>query len=405
MGREAAPAARGGSTEGGRGTSASVFLVAGEASGDWAGAMLAQALRKCRPDLRLAGIGGRRMAEAGVELLTDSSGWGAIGVFEALSKLPRVLGILRATRDFLAASPPSALVLVDCGAFNLPLARFARRRGLRTLYYFPPGSWSRRLRGDELRELVDIIATPFSWSRDRLAGGRARVECVGHPVVEAARPRISREEAYSRYRLDASKPVVALAPGSRQQELRYVLPVLAAAGALISRQIAGVQFLVPAAPTLDPAQVRSRLARAGVKATLLSGMDYDALQLAAAAAVCSGTATLEFTCLRIPMVVVYRASRMTTLQYRLVRGLVGGHRLAAMPNIIAGREIVRELLGSAARPETVAAEVIALVTEADRRERMRNDLEEVVAALGEPGASERTARLVLELLDEEAAIA
>jgi len=405
MGREAAPAARSGSTGGGQRTPASVFLAAGEASGDWSGAMLAQALRQLRPDLRLLGIGGRRMAEAGVELFTDSSSWGAIGVFEALSKLPRVLGILRATRHLLAASPPSVLVLVDCGAFNIPLARFAHRRGLRILYYFPPGSWPRRLRSPELRELVDVIATPFSWSRDRLTGGRARVECVGHPVLEAARPRISRGEAYSRYQLESSKPVVALAPGSRQQELRYVLPVLATAAALISRQTAGVQFLVPVAPTLDQTQVRSRLEGAGVVARLLRGMDYDALQLAAAAAVCSGTATLEFACLRIPMVVVYRASRMTTLQYRLVRGLVGGQRLAAMPNIIAGKEIVRELLGSAARPETVAAEVIALLTDADKGERMRNDLGEVVGALGEPGASQRTARLVVELLGEEAACA
>jgi lipid-A-disaccharide synthase len=394
-GREAAPAARGG------GGPATVFLSAGEASGDWTGAMLARTLGELRPDLSLRGIGGRRMAEAGVELTSDSSSWGAIGVFEALSKLPRVLGILRATRHCLGAAPPHVLALIDCGAFNIPLARFARSRGIPTLYYFPPGSWSRRLRGPELRDLVDVIATPFPWSRDLLSGGRALVEWVGHPVVEASQPRITPEKAFTRYGLDPGRRVVALAPGSRDQELGYVFPLLLQAAALISERVGGVQFLVPVAPTLDPARVRAGLERAGVAFTLLQGIDYDALQLAQAAAVCSGTATLEFTCLGVPMVVVYRASRLTTLQYRLMRGVIGRQRWAAMPNIIAGRGIVRELLGSAATPQAVAAEVIDLLSDPARRAQVKEGLAEVKTALGEPGATRRTAELVLGLLGSE----
>jgi len=385
----------GGSGEEGR---PSVLLVAGEASGDWAGALLAQALRKRRADLVLRGIGGRRMAAAGVELFADSSDWGAIGVFEAAAKVPRACGVLRKTRAHLGAARPDALVLVDCGAFNIPLARWARKVRLRTLYYLPPGSWSRRLRSPELRELVDVIATPFRWSRDLLAGGRARVEWVGHPVVEAARPKLPAAAAWGRYGLDPEHPVVALAPGSREQEVHYLLPVLAEAAARLAREWEGIQFVMPVAETVEERQVKRGFERAGVKARFLSGMECDALQLASAAAVCSGTATLEFACLGVPMVVVYRASRATTLQYRLVRGLIGGQRWAAMPNIIAGREVVRELLGSAAKPEAVAKEVSALLADEPRRERMRSDLREVVAALGPPGASARTAELVLEMI-------
>ncbi len=142
-------------------------------------------------------------------------------------------------------------------------------------------------------------------------------------------------------------------------------------------------------------------ARPGVKATLLRGMDYDALQLARAAAVCSGTAALEFACLGVPMVVVYRASAATTVQYRLFRGLIGRQRWAAMPNIIAGREVVRELLGSAASGEAVAREVGALLAEGERREEVLAGLGEVVRNLGPAGASERTAELVLELTEGE----
>ncbi len=376
-----------------------VFVVAGEASGDWAGALLAEALRARGGDLRLSGIGGPRMAAAGVELFADSSGWGAIGIFEAAAKVPHLWRVLRETQAHVASVRPSALVLIDCGAFNLPLARTARRHDLRTLYYLPPGSWSRKLRNAELAEVVDMIAAPFAWSRDLLSGGRARVEWVGHPVVEAARPRMAVEEAWGKFELDRRLPVVALAPGSREQEMRYVLPVLAGAAARLAEKWDGVQFVVPAARTGQQDRIRKAFELLGVKATILVGMDYDALQLATAAAVCSGTATLEFACLGIPMVVVYRASRATTLQYRLVRGLMGGQRWAAMPNIIAGREVVRELLGSAATPEAVGQEVGSLLSDGARRERVRAELKEVVGELGPGGASERTAEMVLELIE------
>jgi lipid-A-disaccharide synthase len=136
-----------------------------------------------------------------------------------------------------------------------------------------------------------------------------------------------------------------------------------------------------------------------VKAIFLDGMDYDALQLADLAIVCSGSVTLEFTCLGIPMIVAYRASRATTLQFRLVRGLIGGQRFAAMPNIIAGREIIPELLGSAAQPGSIADVAAALLRDERRRAQMRADLHAVASALGPPGASERTAEMVLELID------
>ncbi len=324
-----------------------------------------------------------------------------MGVFEGAGKFLQVWRVLRRTREHLRAARPSALVLIDCGAFNLPLARAAREMGLGTLYYLPPGSWSRELRSGELRELVDMIATPFAWSRDLLAGGRARVEWVGHPAVEGTRAEMAAEEAWERYGLERGRPVVALAPGSREQEIDYVLPVLAEAGARLAEEWEGVQFVVPVAETVERDRVAEAFARVGVKARLVSGMDYNALQLAGAAAVCSGTATLEFACLGVPMVAVYRASRATTLQYRLFRGLIGGQRWAAMPNIIAGREVVRELLGSAASGKAIAGEVSRLLGEEGRGERVRAELREVAASLGPPGASERTAEMVVELMAAE----
>ena len=296
---------------------------------------------------------------------------------------------------------PSALVLIDCGAVNLRLARMVRRQGFRMLYYLPPGSWRRRLGNAKVREAVDVVATPFSWSRDLLEGGRARVEWVGHPVVEAARPALEAEEAWERYGLDRERPVVALAPGSREQEMQHVLPLLAEAAALLAQRWEGLQFVVPAANSACEQRVVECFAGHGMKVTLLGGMDYDALQLARAAAVCSGTATLELACLGIPMVVVYRASAATTVQFVLLRGMLGGQRRAAMPNIIADRDVVPELLRRYAKPEAVARELDSLLRDGARRERMKEDLREVVESLGPAGASERTAELVLELVEGE----
>ena len=376
----------------------SVFLAAGEASGDWAGALLAHALHQRKPDLILRGIGGPRMAAAGVALIADSSDWGAIGVFEAARKAPRAWRALRTARAHLQALTPSGIVLIDCGAFNIPLARWAQHRRIPMLYYLPPGSWSRSLRSPELPRLVDIIATPFEWSADLLAGGRARVEWVGHPAVEVARPSRPPADAWRLYELDPAQPVVALAPGSREQEMRYVLPVLARAAQVLARDREGIQFLVPVAQGVDKERVRQAFGSLEPGTRLLGGMDYNALQLAGAAAVCSGTATLEFACLRVPMVVVYRASRVTTLQFRLLRGLIRRQRWAAMPNIIANHQVVTELLGSAATPRAVADELSALLAGSVRSQRTRSDLDEVVRDLGPARATRRTAELVLELI-------
>lgn len=376
----------------------SVFMVAGEASGDWAGAELARVLREKRPDILLRGIGGRRMAAAGVDLVADSSDWGAIGIFDAIGKVPRIYLAVRRLKGLLARDRPSGLVLIDSGGLNIPLARMIRKLHLKTLYYLPPGSWSRKRRSRAVSRLSDVIATPFPWSKDLLSGARARVEWVGHPVREAARPSMARQAAWRHYDLDPDKPLVALAAGSRAQEMRHVLPVMTGAAARLSRRWQGAQFLVPVSDPVYEKQVRDAFRRAGVGVVLLQGMEYDALQLADAAAVCSGTATLEFACLGVPMVIVYRASFGTTLQFLLLRGVLGNQWRAGMPNILAGRDVVPELLWRYAKPEALARELAALVEDEDLKARVRADLLEVVKTLGEKGASERTADLLLQLI-------
>lgn len=380
-----------------------VFILAGEASGDRYGGALIEALRALDPRLTFRGIGGPRLQGAGAELLFDSRDWGAIGIGEALTLIPRLWRRLRQTIAHLRAQPPALLVLIDFGAFNVRVARGLstsfkaglRGSGVPILYFIPPRCWSRTRAGGELPDLVDAIATPFPWSAERLRGGRAQVEWVGHPLLDLVRPALAREKAYVAYDLDPGRPIVALVPGSRRHEIQRMLPVMAAAARLVEGQAPGVQFLLTVAPTAS----RDAIAAAfeGMTTRLLDGMNYDAVQLAQAAAVTSGTATLELAILGVPMVVAYRGSRLTELQFALVRAR-RRVRAIALPNILAGREIVPELIQDQATPLRIATEISLLLGQPERSAAMRRDLARAAASLGGPGALQRTARLALSLM-------
>jgi len=376
-----------------------IFISAGEASGDRYGGLLAEALRRLEPGIRLRGIGAAQMRAAGVELVANSSAWSAIGLLDAVRIALGRMGEPRRIRRVLADDPPNVLVLIDFGAFNVPLARFARWRSVPTLYEMPPGAWSRQRPAGDLPEIVDAIATPFEWSAQRLAVGKAHVELIGHPCLDYVGTTRTAEQAAAAFGLDPGRPVIALVPGSRRHEIERIAPRIFAAAAQIARELPGSQFLVPVAPTVDREPVM-RLALAQLRAAdlrLLDGMDYDALQLANVAIATSGTATLELACLGVPMVVVYRVPWATDLQFRLGRVLRQGIRWFALPNLLADRKVVPELAQASFTPKRAAAEALRLLQDATAASAMRRDLAQVRQLLGPSGASERVAEMVMAL--------
>lgn len=369
-----------------------VFIVSGEPSGDFLGAQLASALLRLEAGIRLRGVGAQRMRRAGVEIFLDSSNWPVVGVADALRKYPGLRRAFSAIIRELCSRPPAVLVLIDYGYFNSRMARVARQLGLRIVYYFQPRSWSRSPGSAAgIAEVVDAIAAPFPWSVQALSGRRATVHWVGHPLLDVVPAPRQPEPA-------AGRPLVALVPGSRQQEIRHILPSIAGAARLISQALPGAKFALTLAPGLSRWRIAAILKRHGVEAAILDGVDYAAVGRAHAAIVTSGTATLELALLGVPMVVVYRVGLVNWIQYALTQATGRRIRYIAMPNILADCSIVPELRQAQVDPRAIARQVLRLVTDPERAERMRQELAEAVRLLGSPGAADAAARVVLSVM-------
>lgn len=372
-----------------------LFVVAGEPSGDRHAAAVVRELRHLVPELKVEGVGGQALRDAGARLLADSTRWTAIGVLDALRRVPRIAWNYPRILRHLVQNPPDAVLLVDFGAFNARLARRLRTVLTRILYYIPPRCWDRTAARGDLLDLVDAIATPFPWSAERLRGGRARVEWVGHPVLDHCSEAADKPAG--------SPTTLALLPGSRPLEARLLLPLYAQVVNALSERLGGsLRVLVCWAPSL-PAWQRDRARALLPSAEWVDGVTSDALHRADAAIVCSGTATLEVACAGTPMVIVYRVPWWQMPEYQLRKRLTP-LPFIGLPNILLGRAAVPEFHGPAAAAPRVTDEVTRLLTQPVAAEAQRRALAEVRAALGTPGAARRTAAMLAALLREPARV-
>lgn len=368
-----------------------VLLVAGEASGDLHAATLARALLDHAPGLRLAGMGGARMAAAGVRLLRRVESVAVVGGTEVLGRLPALWRAFRALRRHLREARPGVVVLVDFPEFNMRLARAARRLGVPVVYFIAPQVWAwRRYRVRALARDVSRVLAIFPFEVGFYADAGVPVEFVGHPVLDVLPP-LTRDSC--RAGLVASgEALVGLLPGSREHEVRRHLPVLLGAARRLREARPRLRFALPVAPTLDPRAIEATARASDVPVTVLQGEAYRVMSASDLLLVASGTATLEAACYGAPMVVVYRLSG---LSYALARLLVRGVAHVSLPNILAGRGIVPELIQRRATAEKVAAAAQALLEDETARAAQRAALLEVRARLGEPGAARRAAGAVL----------
>ena len=367
-----------------------VFLSTADASGDLHGAALLDALRKREPDLEPFGLGGPACEKSGLEVVVGQSDLAVAGLVEVISSLPRILGAYARLRSALRSRHPSLAILIDSPDLNLPLAAVARRSAIPVLYYIVPQVWA--WRPGRLRTLarrVDHAAVIFPFEEPLLAGAGVQTTYVGHPLVERLDALQLDSLAFREQTgLDPDRPVVALLPGSRRNEVAWNLPVMLEATAIAQAALPTLQRVLVVAPTLHcppfdlPEDVR-----------IVEGRPHEAMAASDCLLTAAGTATLEATLLGVPFVVVHRVHPVSFGVARRVLRVPS----TCMTNVIADAGIVPERLQEQARPAAVAGLLLELLQQEDVRRELRLRLAATAARLGGTGAGDRTAEIASKL--------
>jgi lipid-A-disaccharide synthase len=374
-----------------------LMVVAGERSGDLHASRIIASLRKLSPSIEVFGVGGERMLRSGAEILTDMTGLAVVGLAEVVRKYFAFRRLFHSLLEVARERRPDAVLLVDYPGFNLRLAPAMKSLGIRVVYFVSPQVWAwGENRVHKMRKCVDKMIVVFDFEVPIYERAGIDVAFVGHPLVEVLVPTMSREEFRTKTGIPPDARVVAMLPGSRLQEVSRHVPIMGRAADLIRRKVPGAEFLLPAASEELAGECQRLLRRHRVSApvTILRDGGYDAVASSDAAIVSSGTATLETGCLGVPLVVVYKVSPLT---YLIARRLVTISNIGLI-NIIAGRTIAPEFVQRHARPERIADEIVRFLTDAALHESVRRQLGEVRAKLGSPGASQKAARIILDVM-------
>lgn len=377
-----------------------IMLVAGEASGDQHGAELLRALRKARPRVRCFGLGGAAMRAAGLRLDLDLASRGVIGFVEVLKHLGYFRRAFKQAVRLLEQERPDLLILIDYPGFNLRLAAQAKRRGVPVCYYISPQVWAWKAgRVKTMARLLDRILVTFPFEKPLYDAEGLDCAFVGNPLVDAVRPSRSRAAFRKAEGWKAGQKVVGLLPGSREQEVRWLLPVMLASAARLRALDPRCRFVVVKAPQLPKALYQEALSAAGVEADLFEWSDpreaYAARAACDFALVASGTATLETAMLGVPFAILYRVNPLT---YWIGKRLVNIHSIG-LANVVAGRRVVPEFLQGELDPQTIAALAAAYLRDPALGLAQKRALAPSLRSLGKPGVSTRAARSVLELID------
>ncbi len=372
-----------------------VFLSAGEVSGDLHGAHLVEAIRRMDPRIRFFGMGGESLKSTGMEILIEAHRLSVVGITEALSKIPTVLMALRKLRNWMERERPDLMILIDFPEFNLRLAKIAYHLGIPVVYYISPQIWAwRRGRVKRIAKYIRkmIVFLPFEVPFYENEG--VDVSWVGHPLLDIVKPSLPREEAFQKFGLDPGKRTIGLLPGSRPAEVRRHLPVLLRSAILLQKELPDLQFVIPLAPAIPEIKVRTLIERHSIEVKMIKGFVYDMMSLSELLLLASGTATLEATLLEKPMVILYKVS---LLSYWIGKELIQVKHIGLV-NLLAGQEIVKELIQKEATPEKIAKEALRLLKDETLYQKVVASLQAIRKNLGEPGAAQRAAQIILSLL-------
>ena len=367
-----------------------VMISCGEPSGDLYAGALARQILQLVPSATISGFGSEQLQSGGAHLVADFRGLSVTGLLEVARVLPRAYGIYRRLLAHAQAARPDVFVAVDFPDFNFRLAHAMRRLGVPVVYYISPQLWAWRPgRMKTMRRIADRVLVIFPFEEVIYQRAGVAVEWVGHPLLDVSDAPEPREAFLARLGFDPARPAIALLPGSRINEVRAILPGLLDAAKIIRDRLPAAQFVLARAPHLAD-ELFTRLDPAG-PITVIENATNQVLGAADVALVASGTVTVQAALRECPMVVVYRLSPLT---YRLGRPFVHVNTFA-MANLVAGHQVVPELVQDAFTPDAVAKHALALLEDPRRADAMRAELRAVKAKLGTPGASRRAAEAVV----------
>jgi len=372
------------------------MISAGEASGDFHAANLVKALHKIDPTIHVTGMGSDKMREAGVELLYDCREIAVMGIVEVLAKWGTIMGALDILKDSLANNPPDLLILVDYQEFNMKLAKAAKKLGIKVMFYIGPQVWAwRSHRVKKIGRHIDMMAVLFPFEEDFYKKADVPVRFVGNPLVDEVKTSMSLEVAQKTFNLDASVKTIGLFPGSRKSEICRILPTLLESAQKISCQYPDSQFIIPIASSINMDIVQPLLNQyANLPIHIVHSHIHDVMNCCHSVITTSGTVTLETALMTTPMVIVYK---MSGVSYKIMKRLITIDHIG-LPNILAGREIVKELLQENANPEMISEEILHMLNDDKYHQQIIDDLQSVRNKLGDSGGSERVASLAYEML-------
>jgi len=374
-----------------------IFIICGEPSGDLHAGNLAKKILEINPNIKISGVGGTCMREAGAKIYGNIKDLAVIGLFDVLKKLPKFFSLQRLILEKIKAEKPDAIILVDFSGFNLRLARKINKT-LPVIYYVSPQVWaSRPGRVKTIKEYIHKMIVLFKFEEEFYKRYGINATFIGHPLLDIVAPTMDGKEFLNKSGLLESKTTIVLLPGSRKQEIKNILPVMLEASILINKNMANVQFVIAKSPQVDLDIYNRIISESFTDLKIIEGKTYDCLNIADFCLVASGTATLETAIMQRPMAIIYK---MNLLNYFLYRPMV---RLPyiGMVNIVAGEKIVPEFIQFGAHPKKISEQVLEILQNPTRTEQMKDGLALVKSLLGEKGASLRAAQIIIDFLNSE----
>ncbi len=373
-----------------------IMIVAGEASGDIYGAQLIGSLKSMSPGIEFVGLGGTEMQRAGARILYPLAGMSVVGVTEVIPSMRNILQALNGLKRELKTHPPDLLVLIDYPEFNLNLAKSACSLGISVFYYIPPQVWAwRRGRVKKIKKRTDRVAVVLPFEKQFYSSRGLDVEYVGHPIIDTQAPQ--REDNETRKDLGighSESPIVCLLPGSRAKEVDMHFPVMVDAAGIIASHYPDICCIVPLASTVSEDSLKPYITGVKFPVKPVRAPTRELLKISDLALVASGTATLEAAMTVTPMVIIYKVSFVS---YLLAKLMVSTPNIGLV-NLVAGRQIVPELIQGDAEPWRLSQEGLKILKNNGLRSEMRGQLRMAKEKLGPGGASGKAASLAMEMI-------